>query len=64
MKPVLIKLLSDGARELLSLPMHCVDIPNGQNAMDSQRNVSFLQHWISDSEHKVDALGDEWLLDS
>ena len=61
MKPVLIKLLSDGARELLSLPRHCVDIPN---AMDSQRNVSFLQHWISDSEHKVDALGDEWLLDS
>ena len=64
MKPVLIKLPSDGARELLSLPMHCVDIPNGQNTMASQRNVSLLKHWISDSEHKVDALGDEWLLDS
>ena len=66
LKPVLKQTAFWWRERTLSLPMWRVDILIGQHTMVSQRDVSFLKHWIyillmdDDSEHKADASVGVW----
>ena len=64
------ELPSDERRELYHFLLRCFDAQIGKNTKASQRNISFMKHWVLilfmdyDNEHKLDDWDDGWVLDS